>query len=77
MSKAPNSEPWNTGSDAKYQFHPGGDTSKPKKDAPSALNEVIVPNVNLPRVSLVFFSYCRKEKEGIGEEIFGVLVEGL
>ncbi|KAL1301509.1 hypothetical protein AAFC00_005752 [Neodothiora populina] len=49
VAKAPNSEPWNTGSEAKYQFHPGGDSSKPKKDAPSALNEVIVPNVNLPR----------------------------
>lgn len=57
VSKAPNSEPWNTGSDAKYQFHPGGDTSKPKKDAPSALNEVIVPNVNLPKVCLVFSLY--------------------
>lgn len=50
--KAENSEPWHTGSDAKYQYHPGGDPSKGKKDAPSALNEVIIPNVNLPRVSL-------------------------
>ncbi|KAJ9618233.1 hypothetical protein H2203_009149 [Taxawa tesnikishii (nom. ined.)] len=49
VSKAPGSEPWNTGSDAKYQYHPGGDSSKPRKDAPSALNEVIIPNVNLPR----------------------------
>jgi hypothetical protein len=48
---AADSEPWKTGGDAKYQYHPGGDTSKPRKDAPSALNEVIVPNVNLPRVS--------------------------
>jgi hypothetical protein len=48
---AVDSEPWKTGGDAKYQYHPGGDTSKPRKDAPSALNEVIVPNVNLPRVS--------------------------
>ncbi|KAI4847229.1 hypothetical protein E4T44_04633 [Aureobasidium sp. EXF-8845] len=46
---AADSEPWKTGGDAKYQYHPGGDTSKPRKDAPSALNEVIVPNVNLPR----------------------------
>lgn len=51
VSKAADSEPWKTGGDAKYQYHPGGDTSKPRKDAPSALNEVIVPNVNLPRVS--------------------------
>ncbi|KAG9530529.1 hypothetical protein KCU71_g15022, partial [Aureobasidium melanogenum] len=49
VSKAADSEPWKTGGDAKYQYHPGGDTSKPRKDAPSALNEVIVPNVNLPR----------------------------
>ena len=51
VSIAADSEPWKTGGDAKYQYHPGGDTSKPRKDAPSALNEVIVPNVNLPRVS--------------------------
>jgi len=51
VSIAADSEPWKTGGEAKYQYHPGGDTSKPRKDAPSALNEVIVPNVNLPRVS--------------------------
>ena len=51
IMKAVDSEPWKTGSDAKYQYHPGGDTSKGKKDAPSALNEVIIPNVNLPKVS--------------------------
>ena len=40
----------------KYQYHPGGDRSKAPKDAPSALNSVIVPNVNLPKVcpSLIF-----------------------
>jgi hypothetical protein len=51
IAMAPGSEPWNTGSSAKYQYHPGGDASKGKKDAPSALNEVIIPNVNLPKVS--------------------------
>ena len=50
--KATDSEPWKTGSDAKYQYHPGGDTSRGRKDAPSALNEVVIPNVNLPKVSL-------------------------
>jgi len=35
--------------DFKYQYHPGGDKSKAPKDAPSALNTVIVPNVNLPK----------------------------
>lgn len=57
VSKAADSEPWKTGGEAKYQYHPGGDTSKPRKDAPSALNEVIVPNVNLPRVSRYQHSY--------------------
>ena len=50
VAKAADSEPWKTGSDARYQYHPGGDPSKGKKDAPSALNEVIIPNVNLPKV---------------------------
>ncbi|KAK3075648.1 hypothetical protein LTS18_014006, partial [Coniosporium uncinatum] len=49
VSKVENSEPWNAGGGTgKYQYHPGGDTST-KKDAPSALNTVIVPNVNLPK----------------------------
>lgn len=49
---AEGTEPWKTGRDAAYQYHPHGDSSKPRKDAPSALNEVIIPNVNLPKVSL-------------------------
>ena len=52
VAKAKDSEPWKTGSNARYQYHPGGDVTKARKDAPSALNEVIIPNVNLPRVSL-------------------------
>ena len=52
ISKAEDSEPWKTGGNAKYQYHPGGDPSKGKRDAPSALNEVIIPNVNLPKVRL-------------------------
>ncbi|KAI9779843.1 MAG: hypothetical protein M1839_007156 [Geoglossum umbratile] len=47
------SKPWETkGSSSgqfKYQYHPGGDPKNPPKDAPSALNVVIVPNVNLPK----------------------------
>ena len=35
----------------KYQYHPGGDPNKAPKNAPSALHSVIVPNVNLPKVS--------------------------
>ena len=49
--------PWQTtakgdGADEhfKYQYHPGGDRNKAPKDAPSALNSVIVPNVTLPKV---------------------------
>ncbi|EMC97750.1 hypothetical protein BAUCODRAFT_66107 [Baudoinia panamericana UAMH 10762] len=49
VAQAPDSEPWKTGGSAKYQYHPHGDMSRGKKDAPSALNEVIIPNVNLPR----------------------------
>ena len=51
VSKAEDSEPWKEGGgEGKYQYHPGGDTSAPKKDAPSALNVVIIPNVTLPKV---------------------------
>lgn len=43
--------PWETGStQGKYQYHPGGDASAPPKDAPSAVNVVVVPDVNLPKV---------------------------
>jgi len=51
VAMAVDSEPWKTGGDAAYQYHPHGDPAKGKKDAPSALNEVIIPNVNLPKVS--------------------------
>lgn len=34
----------------KYQYHPKGDRSSSPKNAPSALNTVIVPNVTLPKV---------------------------
>lgn len=54
--------PWQTDSRGdgvdehfKYQYHPGGDKSKAPKNAPSALNSVIVPNVTLPKVR----SICR------------------
>ena len=50
VAKAHGSEPWNTGKHSKYQYHPGGDTSVEPKDAPSALNSTIVPNVSLPKV---------------------------
>ncbi|KAJ4325651.1 hypothetical protein N0V94_000606 [Neodidymelliopsis sp. IMI 364377] len=48
VSKAEHSEPWKQGGSSPYQYHPGGDTSV-KKDAPSALNVVVIPNVTLPK----------------------------
>ncbi|KAF2856563.1 hypothetical protein T440DRAFT_411562 [Plenodomus tracheiphilus IPT5] len=49
VAKAEHSEPWKqAGGEGPYQYHPGGDTSV-KKDAPSALNVVVIPNVTLPK----------------------------
>ncbi|KAI0476110.1 hypothetical protein GGR56DRAFT_454993 [Xylariaceae sp. FL0804] len=42
--------PWETGStQGKYRYHPGGDTSKPPRDAPSALHETVIPELTLPK----------------------------
>ncbi|KAL1963756.1 hypothetical protein VTN77DRAFT_7822 [Rasamsonia byssochlamydoides] len=44
--------PWEREDDGKiykYQYHPHGDKSQPLRNAPSALNTVIVPNVTLPK----------------------------
>lgn len=42
------SAPWEEGGDhAKYKYHPGGDASAEPRDAPSAVNTVVVPNVTL------------------------------
>ncbi|KAF4310157.1 hypothetical protein GTA08_BOTSDO02131 [Botryosphaeria dothidea] len=49
VSKVPGTEPWKTGGDGKYQYYPGGDPTQAPRDAPSALNTVIIPNVNLPK----------------------------
>ena len=68
IGKADNTEPWKTGRDAAYQYHPHGDPSKPRKDAPSALNEVIIPNVNLPKVSL---SGGKERRIGMVEPVLG------
>ncbi|KAK4994880.1 hypothetical protein LTR66_005179 [Elasticomyces elasticus] len=62
VAKAADSEPWKSGGNAAYQYHPGGDTSKPRRDAPSALNEVIIPNVNLPKA--LHEKYNKWGKEG-------------
>jgi hypothetical protein len=34
----------------KYRYHPRGDKNETPKNAPSALNTVIIPNVTLPKV---------------------------
>ncbi|KAI5464034.1 hypothetical protein BGZ63DRAFT_421121 [Mariannaea sp. PMI_226] len=40
--------PWDSDTEGAYKYYPGGDSSKAPKDAPSALNVVVVPNVTLP-----------------------------
>ena len=37
--------PWDSETLGKYKYHPGGDASKEPRDAPSALNSVVVPNI--------------------------------
>ncbi|KAI4186943.1 MAG: hypothetical protein L6R41_003138 [Letrouitia leprolyta] len=56
VSMAEGTMPWQTSSKSgdkdqhfKYQYHPGGDPNKAPKNAPSALNSVIIPNVTLPK----------------------------
>jgi len=56
--------PWESSSgEGKYQYHPGGDASAAPKDAPSAVNVVIVPNVNLPKVRMMSTISNRKKVE--------------
>jgi len=50
------SQPWKTGKSGPYEYHVDGDKSKGRRTAPSALNEVIIPNVNLPKVSRLIFN---------------------
>lgn len=66
VARVEHSEPWKTGGEARYQYHPGGDPSKGKRDAPSALNEVIIPNVNLPKVCTLWFYDGRMERGNDG-----------
>lgn len=40
---------WEGGSQGKYSYHPGGDPNAAPRDAPSALNVVIIPNVTAPK----------------------------
>lgn len=45
----------------KYQYHPHGDKSQPLRNAPSALNTVIVPDVTLPAVSYISLGAMQSE----------------
>ncbi|KAF7510636.1 hypothetical protein GJ744_006248 [Endocarpon pusillum] len=57
ISVASSSMPWQTddhdheddSKQFKYRYHPRGDKSQAPKNAPSALNTVIIPNVTLPK----------------------------
>ncbi|RMZ90524.1 hypothetical protein DV736_g2251, partial [Chaetothyriales sp. CBS 134916] len=58
VSVANSSMPWQVEGDHdhddhskhfKYQYHPQGDTSKTPKNAPGALNSVVLPSVTLPK----------------------------
>lgn len=41
--------PWETNAgEGKYRYFPGGNENAEPKDAPSAVNVVVVPNVSLP-----------------------------
>jgi hypothetical protein len=54
---ASKSMPWETdATHGKYQYYPGGDSSAAPKDAPSAINTVVVPDVELPKVRA--FALC-------------------
>ncbi|KAK1574306.1 uncharacterized protein LY79DRAFT_524110 [Colletotrichum navitas] len=41
--------PWETEGQGKYKYHPGGNPKNEPKDAPSAVNTVIIPDVTLPK----------------------------
>lgn len=61
--------PWETGSegDGKYKYYPGGDRSAEPKDAPSAVNVVVVPDVNLPKVRTIpKIWWCRGRGKSCG-----------
>lgn len=45
--------PWEAGGgEGKYMYYPGGDRSAEPKEAPSAVNVVVVPDVTLPKVRI-------------------------
>lgn len=67
--------PWETGSgEGKYQYYPGGDRNADPKEAPSAINVVVVPDVNLPKVRFLLPPDGRRG--GGGNDSKGVRLEG-
>lgn len=66
--------PWETGaSEGKYRYHPGGDPSQAPKDAPSALNVIVVPDVTLPKVRSVLDGGWRSASEESSPSPFAIL----
>ncbi|EXJ62180.1 hypothetical protein A1O7_02613 [Cladophialophora yegresii CBS 114405] len=68
VSVASSSMPWQIDHDHedhskhfKYQYHPKGDKNQAPKNAPSALNTVVVPNVTLPKAIHDAFNKWGKE----------------
>ncbi|KAF2275011.1 uncharacterized protein EI97DRAFT_84833 [Westerdykella ornata] len=50
VAKIPGSEPWNDPTTkGPYKYAPHGHLEEGRRDAPSALNEVVIPNVTLPK----------------------------
>ncbi|KAF2747594.1 hypothetical protein M011DRAFT_486434 [Sporormia fimetaria CBS 119925] len=51
VTKIPDTEPWHDrgAANGPYQFAPYGDLKNGARDAPSAINETIIPNVTLPK----------------------------
>jgi hypothetical protein len=56
--------PWETNSaEGKYLYQPGGDASAAPREAPSAVNVVVIPDVNLPKVNTQPKPYTARERE--------------
>ncbi|PTB64641.1 hypothetical protein BBK36DRAFT_1122795 [Trichoderma citrinoviride] len=53
--------PWQGDAEGKYTYHPGGDPNAAPRDAPSALNVVIIPNVTAPKEAHEKFNKWGKE----------------
>jgi hypothetical protein len=54
--------PWETPTEGKYRYHPGGNRNLEPKDAPSAINVVVVPDVSLPKVQCPPYLSCLEKR---------------